>query len=76
MGVGIYGVCACVCACSAISPPLPPRSGLPQQGWVPFRLSQPVYSYGQMFPDPSGVRYHSHVIGQHQGVRVCVHACA
>ena len=76
MGVGIYGVCACVCACSAISPSLPSHSGLHQQRWIPFPLSQPIYSSGQMFTDPSVVGYHSHVIGQCLGVRVFVHVCA
>ena len=66
----------CVAA-QLISPPLYPHSGLPPLGQTPFPTSQPMNSYGQMSPGPSGVGYHPHIMGQHQGVCVCacVRAC-
>ena len=58
--------------CSLI--PFPPHSVPPQPGWAPLpppQSSAPRWS----FPNPSGVWYHPHIVGQHQGVCVCWWVC-
>ena len=52
-------------------PRQPPDSVHPTPRWTPL-LPPQSFVQRQMFPDPAGVGYYPHCLGQQQGVHMCI----